>query len=105
MSCGECVAITQVRDDDGNLTGVRIDHYDNPILVSAEMLDQCHADPAGWAGMTFDPDTGTLELRAVNIHLTYQVAGYLPPDVRPRENVEAATLRATLVAASKPAPA
>ena len=104
MSCGGCVAITQLTDGEGQVTGVRIDHYDNPILVSAELLDDCAANPEGWA-MHFDPATGTLELRAVNIHLTYQVTGYLPPDQRPPNSLEAATLRGTLVAASKPAPA
>lgn len=103
MSCGGCVTIERLTDADTGAVTIRIDHYDNPILISAELLDQVVADPDGWA-MQFDTGTGTLELRAVNIHLTYQVTGYLPPDQRPPGTVEAATLRGTLVAASKPDP-
>ena len=99
MSCGQCVVTAETRDDDGNVTSVRVGHYDDPILISAELLDTMREAPPEWWAH-FDGDTMTL--RASNIHLTYAIAGYLPPDQRPDATTNFATLRGTLVSASKP---
>jgi hypothetical protein len=80
---GECI-ITALYDDHGQRTGIRIDHADPRILISAELLHMI-ADGDGkdaWldlraSGMFFL--TGAvLHINAVNQRAVYRITEYVP---------------------------
>lgn len=77
---GECII---TRFEDGS---VRIDHADPRILISAELVDEVargEANPAATLDrLNFTVPNGhvgaLLKIRAVNRHLIYRLADYLP---------------------------
>lgn len=78
---GDCV-MTSLYDDDGQPAGIRIDHADPRILISAELLDAMvdGASPDCWvdlAGCT-TYDGATMKIRAVNRTVIYRIVEYVP---------------------------
>ena len=79
---GECI-ITSLYDDHGQPAGVRIDHADPRILISAELVDamvdgefpdHCWVDLAGCT--TYDG--ATIKITAVNRTVIYRITEYVP---------------------------
>ena len=79
---GDCI-MTSLYDDHGQRAGIRIDHADPRILISAELLDamvdgenhpHCWVDLAGCA--TYDG--ATMKIAAANRTVIYRIITYVP---------------------------
>lgn len=83
---GECI-ITSLYGDDGMQTGIRIDHADPRVLISAEVLDAIMDGssspatlyrPRTLAGSALYESGTLLKIPGVNRTVVYRVTEYVP---------------------------
>lgn len=77
---GECI-MTSLLDEDGTQTGIRIDHADPRVLISAELLEHIasHPDDTRWLDVAWHSAHvgATLKINGVNRTVVYRITGYV----------------------------
>jgi hypothetical protein len=78
---GDCI-MTTLLDADGTQTGIRIDHADPRIIISAELLDAIADNPLphSWLNVArcSTYDGAVLRIEAVNRTVVYRITEYIP---------------------------